>query len=128
MIIDYIHSHGDAVVHVHCHGHVRHALKRMIERGVDYTEPVEPPPDGDIPMAEAKSLAAGRITLGGNLECRILCNESEEATEAAVRAAFEGGKEWFVLRATEGPSPVLNEREYRNDMRVVDVWEQLSSI
>ena len=55
------------VVHVHCHGHVRHALLRTIERGGDYTEPVEPPPDGDITMAEAKSLADGRITLGGNV-------------------------------------------------------------
>ncbi len=125
-IIDYIHAHSDAVVQIHCHGHVRHALQRSIERGADYTEPVEPPPDGDITMAEAKALAAGRITLGGNLECRVLCNESEEATEAAARAAFEGGKERFVLRATEGPSPALSEREFRNYLRAIDVWEELS--
>ena len=116
------------VVHVHCHGHVRHALVRSIERGADYTEPVEPPPDGDITMAEAKALADGRITLGGNIECRVLCNEDEDAVEAAVRAAFEGGKHRFVLRPTEGPSPRMTEREFRNWMRVVDVWEDLSPI
>jgi len=127
-LIDFIHGHSDAVVHVHCHGHVRHAIGRCIERGADYTEPVEPPPDGDITMSEAKALAAGRITLGGNVEARVLCNESEDVTEQAVRAAFEGGKERFVLRPSEGPSAVIGERECANWMKMVDVWEELSPI
>ena len=127
-IIEYVHTHSEAVVHVHCHGHVRHALGRTIERGADYTEPVEPPPDGDITMAEAKQIAAGQITLGGNVECRILCNESEQAVEAATRTAFEGGKRRFVLRPTEGPSPTLTKREFRNWMKMIDVWEELSRI
>jgi hypothetical protein len=127
-IIDYVHANSDAPVHIHCHGHVRHALQRTIERGGDYTEPVEPPPDGDITMAEAKALADGRITLGGNLECRVLCNEDEAAAEAAVRAAFEGGKERFVLRPTERQSPRMGEQEFRNYMRVVDVWEEIGNV
>ena len=127
-LIEYVHEHSDAVVHVHCHGHVRHALPRTIARGADYTEPVEPPPDGDITMAEAKALAAGRITLGGNVECRVLCNESEAEAERAARAAFEGGKHRFVLRPTEGPSPRLTAQEERNYLRLVDVWEELSPI
>ena len=127
-LIDYVHKHSDAVVHIHCHGHVRHALLRSIERGADYTEPVEPPPDGNITMSEAKALADGRIALGGNIECRILCNETEDDVETAVRTAFDGGKHRFVLRPTEGPSPRMSEQEYRNYMRMVDVWEELSSI
>jgi hypothetical protein len=127
-LIDYIHRQGNILVHVHCHGNVRHALPRTIERGGDYTEPVEPPPDGDITMAEAKAVADGRITLGGNIECRVLANESEEAVEAAVHAAFEGGKHRFVLRPTEGPSPRLSEREFHNYICMVDVWEALSPI
>ena len=125
-IIQYIHENSDAVVHIHCHGRVRDALPKTIERGGDYTEPVEPPPDGDVTMAEAKELAAGRITLGGNIECRVLCIESEDAVETAVRAAFEGGKERLILRPTEGPSPTLGEQEFRNYMRMIDVWEELS--
>ena len=127
-LIRYIRAHSDAAVHIHCHGHVRHALQRSIDRGADYTEPVEPPPDGDVTMAEAKRLAGGRITLGGNIECRILCNESKDRVKAAVRAAFEGGKERFVLRPTEGPSPRMKEREYQNWMHLIDVWEKLSPI
>jgi hypothetical protein len=125
-LIDTIHAHSSAVVQIHCHGRIRHALPRTIQRGADYTEPCEPPPDGDITLAEAKALAAGRITLGGNIECRLLANESEDIVEAAVRAAFEGGRGRFVLRPTEGPSPVMSEREFRNYMRLVDVWEELA--
>jgi len=125
-LIAFINENSDAVVHVHCHGHVRHAIQRTIERGADYTEPVEPPPDGDITMAEAKRLANGRITLGGNIEARVLVNGSEEEVEQATRAAFEGGKERFVLRTSEGPSPRLSEQEFRNYMRMIDVGEGLS--
>jgi len=127
-LIQFIHEHSDAVVHVHCHGRVRDALPKVIERGGDYLEPVEAPPDGDITMADAKRLAVGRITLGGNIECRILCNDSEQRVERAVRAAFEGGKERFVLRPTEGPSPLMSEREFRNYTSLVDLWKKLSPI
>lgn len=127
-IIQYVREHSDAVVHVHCHGRIRDALPKMIRRGADYTEPVEPPPDGDVTMTEAKEIAAGRITLGGNIESRVLCRESEGTVEDAVRAAFEGEKERFILRPTEGPSPRLSEKEFGNHMRLIDVWEQLSPI
>ena len=127
-LIDYIHHNSGAMVHIHCHGKVRDALPKMIRRGADFTEPVEPPPDGDIAMADAKRIAAGRIALGGNIECRILCNELEAAVEAAVRAAFEGGQERFVLRPTEGPTTHMSQREHRNYMRMIDVWEELSPL
>jgi uroporphyrinogen-III decarboxylase len=127
-IIQCVHENSNAIVHIHCHGRVRDALPKTIERGGDYTEPVEPPPDGDITMVEAKEIAAGRITLGGNVECRVLCNESEDALEQAVRAAFEGGKERFILRPTEGPSPRLSQQEFNNYMRLIDVWEELSPL
>jgi hypothetical protein len=125
-IIDLIHRQSGGFVHIHCHGRVREALTRMIARGGNYTEPVEPPPDGDITMQEAKELAAGRIVLGGNIECRVLAREPEKVVETAAREAFLGGKEHFILRTTEGPSPVLSRQEHANYMRLIDVWEELS--
>ena len=127
-MIDYVHTNSDAVVQVHCHGRVGTVLEKTIARGADYTEPVEPPPDGDITLADAKALAAGRITLGGNIETRVMANETEEVVEHAVRAAFDGGKERFILVTTAGCSPTLSDREFRNYMRLVDVWEELSPI
>ncbi len=127
-IVDYVHAHSSAVVQVHCHGKVRRALAQTIARGVDYTEPVEPPPDGDITMREAKSLAAGRITLGGNVEQRVMCNESEATVDRAARAAFEGPNGRFVLVTTAGVSPTVSDRELRNYLRLIDVWEELSPL
>lgn len=124
-VIERIHA-GGAIAHVHCHGNVRSTLERVIERDGDYFEPVEPPPDGDITFAEAKAAAAGRITLGGNVEARILENESADAVEQAVRAAFEGGRQRMVLQNSAGPISDLTPRMHQNYHRLIDVWEELS--
>ena len=126
-VISRIHAAG-AVAHVHCHGNVRSTLELVIARGADYFEPVEPPPDGDITFAEAKAAAAGRITLGGNLEARLLENEGPEAVERATRAAFEGGKTRMVLSNTAGPISALTPKAAANYHRMIDVWEELSPL
>jgi uroporphyrinogen-III decarboxylase len=126
-VIQRIHE-GGAVSHIHCHGNVRHVLEMVIARGGDFFEPVEPPPDGDITFAEAKAVAGGRITLGGNIEARILENEGADAVERAVRAAFEGGKQRMVLQSTAGPLCAMTPRMLENYHRMVDVWEELSEI
>ena len=89
---------------------------------------MEPPPDGDITMAEAKALAAGGITLGGNIEARVLANGSEEEIKAAAGAAFEGGKERFVLQPTAGRDPKMTDKDFRNYMTLIDEWEALSPL
>jgi hypothetical protein len=126
-IIDRIHA-GGALSHVHCHGNVRSTLEKVIERGGDYFEPVEPPPDGDITFAEAKSLANGRITLGGNIEARLIEHESADVVEEATRRAFEGGKNRMVLQTTAHPLNDLSPRAVENYHRMIDVWEELSAI
>lgn len=115
-----------ALVHIHCHGNIRSSLEKMIGRGADFTEPVEPPPDGDITFSEAKALAAGRITLGGNIEARILENGSPDEVEKAARAAFEGGKQRMIFQTTAGPISSMTPKVIANYHRMLDVWEELS--
>ncbi|HIE03232.1 MAG TPA: hypothetical protein EYP61_00575 [Candidatus Latescibacteria bacterium] len=104
-----------------CHGNVRGTIESVVDRGADYLEPVEPPPDGDITMAEAKEVVRGRMTLGRNIEVRMLEFGDLEEVEAATRAAFEG------LRTTEGPiAPRMSDRMRANYHRMIDVWEELS--
>lgn len=126
-VIRRIHEAG-ALSHIHCHGKIRSTLKMIIARGGDFTEPVEPPPDGDIAFAEAKALAKGRITLGGNIESRVLENENADSVEAAVRRAFAGGKTRMVLQTTAGPLSEMTPRMVGNYHRMIDVWEELSPI
>jgi hypothetical protein len=127
IVIGHIHAAG-GLAHVHCHGKVRETLELVIQRGGDLFEPVEPAPDGDITMAEAKERAAGRITLAGNIEARVLENEDADTVEVAVRAAFEGGKERMALRNTAGPIGEITPRMSENYNRLFDVWEELSPI
>jgi len=126
-VIERIHAAG-ALCHVHCHGNVRSTLEMAIERGADFFEPVEPPPDGDITFAEAKALADGRITLGGNIEMRVLECGAPDEVERAARAAFEGGKKRMVLKPTAGPIGAITPAMLANYLRMIDVWEELSPI
>ncbi len=126
-IIERIHA-GGALAHVHCHGKIRSTLDGVIARGADYFEPVEPPPDGDITFAEAKARADGRLTLGGNVEARILEYGSADEVETATRAAFAGGTARMVLQDSAGPIAALTDTMLRNYHRLIDVWEECSSI
>ena len=126
-VISRVHQAG-AIAHVHCHGNVRSTLELVVRRGGDYFEPVEPPPDGDIGFAEAKALAAGRMTLGGNVEARILENEDAGVVERAARQAFEGGKFRMVLSNSAGPISAVTPRMRANYHRMIDVWEELSAL
>jgi len=126
-IIERIHA-GGAIAHVHCHGNVHSTLELVVERGADFFEPCEPPPDGDITFAEAKALAAGRITLGGNVEARILENEDVDTVERASRAAFDGGKRRMVFQTTAGPLSTMSLKAVANYHRMIDIWEELSPI
>ena len=126
-VIDRIHQSG-ALSHVHCHGKVRSTLKLTVQRGADYFEPVEPPPDGDVTFAEAKQIVAGRMTLGGNIEARILANQSADVVEKVTREAFEGGGHRMVLKATAGPIDRMTPGHLANYHRMIDVWEELSPL
>jgi hypothetical protein len=121
-IIERAHESG-ALCHIHCHGNVRDTLELIVERGGDFTEPVEPPPDGDITFAEAKNLAGGRITLGGNIEAGLLKNGTAGEVELAVRNAFEGGTERMVLMPTAYPIDRFTRQMAENYHRLIDVWE-----
>lgn len=126
-IIARIHEAG-AVAHVHCHGNIRDTLELVIARGADMFEPCEPPPDGDMTFAEAKAAASGRLTLGGNIEARVLECEDESAVEQACRSAFEGGKERMILQTTAGPYCAMTPQILANYHRMIDVWQELSEI
>ena len=126
-VIERIHA-GGAISHIHCHGNVRSTLELVIQRGGDFFEPVEPPPDGDITFADAKAIADGRLTLGGNIEARVLENEDADTVEEATRRAFDGGKARMALQTTAGPISEMAPRMIENYHRMVDAWEELSPI
>jgi uroporphyrinogen-III decarboxylase len=92
------------LVAVHCHGRIRHALTRFVEMGVDQTDPVEALPDGDLTLAEARRIHAGKITLTGNLQMRELAAARPSEIRLRVRQIVEeAGPDHLILTTTGTP-------------------------
>jgi len=112
---------GDSIIHVHCHGRVGTLLESFIEMGVDSTDPVEPPPQGDIEFAEAKALSAGRLTLYGNIEFLDMDTASPDEVEQKVRSAIEdGGKAHTFLYPSATPHQRHTDLFTRNAVRYIE--------
>ena len=90
-------------VNCHCHGKVRGALEGMLGMGYDSTDPVEPPPAGDVSIAEARAIVGDRLTLIGNLEFDELENTSPDSIRRRVREMLATGPSRLVLAASAGP-------------------------
>ena len=113
-IIDLMHNY-DGLVHVHCHGKISGILDRLLDMDVDMTDPVEPPPDGDITMAEAKKRCAGRMTLMGHIEFRELEFSSPKRIRELIRTAIlDGGAERTYLYPSATPIQALTP-QYRDN-------------
>ena len=114
---------------VHCHGNLRHALKRFVEMGIDQTDPVEAFPDGDLSLAEARAISGDQITLTGNIQMKELhaCepNDIEDRIRQIMR---EAGPRRLVLSTTGTPLERMSDRLAENYNRFIDAslkWGKL---
>ena len=124
-LVETAHEAG-ALVWTHCHGSVYNALEIVAAGGTDLFEPVEPPPDGDVEFAKAKYLVRDRLTLGGNIESRILeAGESDEVVKA-VNCAFEGRNDRMILIDSAGSVRKYTDRMAHNYHALIDTWESIS--
>ena len=89
-LIDMIHDAG-AHVWVHCHGKMRAVLQRFVEMGVDVLNPIEPPPMGDVTMAEAFGIVDGAMGLEGGIETHDLMGAAKEDLRAKIHANLDAG-------------------------------------
>jgi uroporphyrinogen-III decarboxylase len=108
------------MVNVHCHGKVRHALKCMAEMGVDSTDPVEPPPAGDVSFEEARGIVGDRMTLVGNLEWDEFTHLTPGEIRKRVRKVCSLGKDRVILAASAGPTTYITPRVADNIKAFVD--------
>jgi len=53
---------------IHCHGRVREVFPELLKTGADLLEPIEPPDQGNITLAELMQQAEGRICLMGHIQ------------------------------------------------------------
>lgn len=122
-----VHRFGAKVRH-HCHGNCMDFLVRMADMGIDGTEPLEPPPQGNVILAEAKRLVGDRMLLCGNITSpqfqTMTPDEVEAQVAAACRAAKAGGG--FILRTTGGESGTWDARDLGRVLacaeRMIEAW------
>ena len=120
-LTDVIHESG-GIVWVHSHGYMNDVLEGFVEAGVDCLQPLEPPPHGDLVLADAKRRVGGRLCLEGNLECHDFDNLDAEAMRERVRkaiadAAPAGG---FIVACASGPTSPLTPRSAANVVAAVE--------
>jgi len=110
-----------SLIHVHCHGKVGRLLPLFLEMGVDSTDPVEPPPQGDITFRDARALVGDRMALYGNIEFLDMERGTPDVVEGKVRQAIEeGGKERTVLYPSATPHQQHTERFTANAIRYIE--------
>lgn len=121
-MVDLIHEKGSRA-RVHCHGKIGRVLEMMAATGADAIDPCEPPPDGDIHLAEVKARAGDRMAIFGNLELKLLEHGSEEEVAEAVRGCMAAAKEGggYAIMPTAAPinSPLAAKTE-RNYIRFIE--------
>ena len=111
-LVDLIHESGK-LVWVHCHGDMDPVLEDFADMGVDCLNPIEPPPAGDLTLAEAKQRVAGRMCLDGGIQDGdfdlLSPREITLKTEAVVAEGKPGGG--FILCPTSSPSTWVSQTD-----------------
>lgn len=121
-LVEMVHAAG-AIAHVHCHGRVKDILPMYIEMEMDAIDPVEPPPDGDMEITEAKVLLKDKMCIIGNIEYRLLEFLSRQEIDSLVKEVMEIGKKdyGFILMPTARPDNVpLTTKQEENFIQFIE--------
>lgn len=108
---------GGIFVRLHCHGRIRDVLPLIVTTGARGLDPIEPPPDGDIELADVKRLYGDHFVLFGSTELKVLEHADADEVEETVRRQMEAAKAGggYVMMPTAAPiTEPLPEKTERN--------------
>lgn len=101
-----IQQHG-GYARIHSHGRLRNILPLIASMGAVGLDPVEPPPQGDVGLAEVRAEYGEQFVLFGNIESCELESMESKAFEARVKQAIKDGTagrgRGFVLMPSSAP-------------------------
>jgi hypothetical protein len=102
-----IRKHG-GFARVHCHGRLHAILDLICEMGADATDPIEPPPHGDVRLDCVRRQYGDRLVLFGNIELSdIESMESmafEQLSRQTLADGIRGPGRGFVLMPSAAPN------------------------
>lgn len=126
-LCDLLHRRG-CLVHIHCHGPLQAILEEFLTIGSDCLHPIEPPPMGDMPLAEAKRRIGHRICLEGNIQIGELyaCAPAQirkKVKQAITEGAPGGG---FILCPSASPfTPTLSPNVVENYLTLIHTGREI---
>jgi hypothetical protein len=105
-MVDMIKAYG-GYPRIHCHGRIRNALPYFVEMGATGTDPIEPPPQGDVDLGWVRREFGKDLTLFGNVEVSDIENMNPEDFEKMIAKSLVDGTagegKGFVLMPTSCP-------------------------
>ncbi|MGC8971483.1 MAG: uroporphyrinogen decarboxylase family protein [bacterium] len=116
-IIELLHKYGSKA-RLHSHGKVKNVLEFISEMNIDAIDPLEPPPDGDITLKEARKILGEKVVLIGNIEERLFEVGTKSEIEIAVKTAIEEGSNSgpFILCPTAMPLTTPLDRKIQENI------------
>lgn len=94
-----------AIPRIHCHGRIATVIDEFADTEAAAIDPLEPPPDGDMALADVKRRYGRQFCLMGNIEIKELEMAGRERIDRLVREAMDAAKEGsgFILMPTACP-------------------------
>ena len=125
-----IRQHG-GFARLHCHGRIRNLLPHFVKMGVMATDPIEPPPQGDIALAEVRRDYGRQLVLFGNLEIADIENmpppQFEKIVTQTLRDGTAGVGRGFVLLPSAAPYgrtiTATTQANYETMVRLTQAWK-----
>jgi hypothetical protein len=96
------------MVWLHCHGKMELVLERFADEGIDCLNPLEPPPMGNVTIADARRRVGDRMALEGGLEVGDMeLKRPAEVERMATEAVWQSGGRGFILGLSSDLSHLL---------------------
>lgn len=128
-MVQAIQRHG-GFARLHSHGRLRLILDDIASTGCDGLDPIEPPPQGDMALAEVRERYGQQMVLFGNLEASdieiLAADEFAGRVQRALVEGTHGTGRGFVLMPSSVPyGRVLPDQALKNFQAMVKAVERI---
>jgi uroporphyrinogen-III decarboxylase len=131
-MVKQIKKHG-GMVRIHSHGRVKNVLDYIVQMGADATDPIEPPPNGDVELKYLRKKYGKQLVLFGNIEIADIESMPSDMFRKMVKQSIADGTsgegKGFVLMSTSAPyGRTISELTLRNYQIMVEEVENIQQL
>jgi uroporphyrinogen-III decarboxylase len=118
----------DGVVRIHSHGMIKNVADYFIQMGADATDPIEPPPHGDVDLKYMREKYGKQLVLFGNIEIADIetmpSDQFRKLVKKSIADGTSGEGRGFVLTPTSAPyGRIISDLTLRNYQIMVEEVE-----